>query len=131
MIYGLTKFMLGVMKMPILWRMWLMLLMALNMIGPLFFLGRLEARIVLVTMVLNAALMMVLTGKFGFTRILGAGHILWIPLIYYLWTRLAEIPANQPFGLWLRVVMVVNCLSLVIDAVDVVRYAAGDRTETV
>ncbi|MFQ5757910.1 MAG: hypothetical protein ACE5H7_17695, partial [Acidiferrobacterales bacterium] len=61
----------------------------------------------------------------------GLGHILWIPLLYFLWMRLEQNPADDFFGLWIRVVMVLNALSLVIDVVDVVRYIAGDRAETV
>jgi hypothetical protein len=131
MIRGALKFHRAVMKTSIPVRMWLMVLAGLNLIGPLFFIGRVEAQVVLVTFLLSAMLMMALTGKFGFTRILGVGHILWIPLVYYLWTKLAENPADQPFGLWLRAVVVVIGISLLIDAVDVVRYAAGDREEMV
>lgn len=131
MIKGIVKFNRSVFKLPLPWRVWLMLLMAVNMIVPFFFLDRIEARVVLVTMIVSATLMMAMTGKFGFTRILGLGHVLWIPLLFYLWTRLGEHPADEPFGLWIRLVMVLNSLSLAIDTVDVVRYIRGDRAETV
>ncbi len=131
MIKGIVKFNRAVFKMPIPWRIWLMLLMAVNMIVPFFFLGRIEARVVLVTMITSATLMMAMTGKFGFTRILGLGHALWIPLVFYLWTRLGEHAADEPFGLWIRLVLVLNSLSLVLDTVDVARYIRGDRAETV
>ena len=131
MIKGIVKFNRAVFKLPIPWRVWLMLLMAVNMIVPFFFLDRVEARVVLVTMIVSATLMMAMTGKFGFTRILGLGHVLWIPLLFYLWTTLGEHPAEEPFGLWIRLVMVLNSLSLVIDTVDVMRYIRGDRAETV
>jgi hypothetical protein len=131
MIQGVVKFHRGVMKMHTVLRMWLMLLMGLNMVVPLFFIGRLEAQVIFLTQVMSAALMMALTGKFGFTRILGAGHVLWIPLVYFLWTRLGENPANDFFGVWLRAVLVLNGISLVIDLVDVLRYARGEREETI
>jgi hypothetical protein len=131
MIKGIVQFNRAVFKMPIPWRIWMMLLMAVNMIVPFFFLDQIEARVVLVTMIVSAALMMAMTEKFGFTRILGLGHIPWIPLVVYLWTRLGEHPADQPFGLWIRLVMVLNSLSLVIDIVDVARYIRGDRERTV
>ncbi len=131
MIDGIVKFNRAVFKMPLEWRMWLMLLMAVNLIVPFFFIDRIEARVVLVTMILSAALMMALTGKFGFARILGLGHVLWIPLIFYLWTRLGQHGPDEPFGIWIRFLMVVNAVSVVIDVVDVVRYVRGDRAETV
>jgi len=48
-------------------------------------------------------------------------------LVPYLWGRLDIISAGEPFGIWLRVVLVLNILSLILDAVEVIKYAAGDR----
>ena len=74
---------------------------------------------------------MLLTGRFGFTRILGLGHIFWIPLVIYLISRIGSYPATEVYGLWMRSVIILNSISLVIDITDVVRYIRGDRTETV
>ena len=41
------KFHRGIMRMPLPWRAWLMLLITANMVVPLFFLHRLEAQVVL------------------------------------------------------------------------------------
>ncbi len=125
------KFNKGVMKMPMHWQVWLMLLVLANMIVPLFFLGRREAQVVIGVFVASAVMQVVLTSVTGFTRLLGLGHILWFPLLYFLWMRLEQNPADDFFGLWIRMVMMLNALSLVIDVVDVVRYIAGDRSETV
>ena len=119
------------MRMPLPVRLWLVLLVTANMVIPLFFLGRLEAQVVFATIVASGVLMTVLTGLSGFTRLLGLGHVFWIPLIWFLWTRLDQAPSDTFFGLWLRVLITLNALSLVIDTVDVVRYIAGDRAETV
>ena len=59
------------------------------------------------------------------------GHVAWIPLVVFLGTRLSEVPASDSYGMWLRALLVANSLSLVIDLVEVIRYAAGDREETV
>ena len=126
-----TKFNKGLVNSPIHVRLWLMLLITANLVVPLFFLGRLEAQIVVGALLASAILMTILTGLYGFTRILGLGHIFWIPLLFFLWTRLGHIPADNFFGVWLRVVMTLNAISLVIDVVDVIRYTAGDREETV
>ena len=37
----------------------------------------------------------------------------------------------EPLGIWIRTLMLLNGLSLVMDAADVVRYVAGERMETV
>ncbi len=42
-----------------------------------------------------------------------------------------DLQSSDPFGLWLRVVIALDAASLAIDAVDVVRFFAGDRWETV
>lgn len=121
----------GLMRMPAGWRLWLVLLMLANLVAPLFFLGHLEAWVVLGTFLAAGALMGFLCGVFGFTRILGLAHFLWIPLLVWLGTRLGEIPDDTAFGLWLRVLIGLDALSLVIDLVDVGRYLAGDRDEVV
>ncbi len=125
------KFNKGVLKMPVLWQIWLAVLVATNLVVPMFFLQRLEAQVVLGTFLASFALMTFLTGRYGFTRILGLGHILWVPMLAFLVARLGDIPDNDAFGIWIRAVIVLNSLSLVIDAIDVIRYIAGDREETV
>ena len=112
-------------------KLWLMLLVAGNMIVPLFFLHRLEAQVILVTFIASAMLMILITGLTGYTRLLGLGHFLWFPLIYFLWTRLPQIPAYDFYGLWIRGVMLLNGISLVIDVLDVTRYLRGDREDMV
>ncbi|MEE8161079.1 MAG: hypothetical protein V3T61_05535 [Acidobacteriota bacterium] len=126
-----AKFSKGVMRMPVHWRLWQMLLLVANLIVPILFLDRLESQMVLGAVVVAAGLMTLLTALAGFTRLLGLGHLPWVPLVYFLWTRLDQIPANDLFGLWIRILMVLNCLSLAIDTVDTIRYIAGEREETV
>jgi hypothetical protein len=125
------KFNKGVMTMPIYGRLWLMLLIAVNLFVPLFFLDRLEAQIVVGTMLVSMIFMTILTRASGFTRLLGLGHILWFPLLYFLWIRLDQIPVEYFFGIWVRALIAFNAVSLVIDVVDVIRYIVGDRNETV
>ena len=125
------KFNRGLLAMPLRWRLWLVLLLTLNLIAPLFFIERLEAQTTLAALLVSMALMTGLTGLSGFSRLVGLGHIVWVPLLFFLWTRLGEIPAADAFGLWVRAVIAVNATSLIIDAVDVIRYAAGERAETV
>ena len=129
--HAFIKFNKGILKMPVLWQVWLAALVATNLVVPMFFLQRLEARVILGTILASMALMTYLTGRYGFTRIVGLGHILWIPMLLFLFTRLSDIPATDAYGIWIRVLMVLNTVSLVIDAVDVGRYMTGDRQETV
>lgn len=121
----------GLGKMPIRWKPWLILLLVANMIAPLFILHRWEAQVVFGVALLNGATFVVLTAISGFSRLLGLGHIFWFPLIFFLWTRLAQHPIQTPVGVWIRAVIVLNAGSLVLDAANVVRYIAGDRGEMI
>ena len=125
------KFNKGMMRMPIHWQLWIKLLVTFNLLIPLFFLDRLEAQVVIGAIVASMILMTVLTAISGFTRLLGLGHIFWVPLLYFLWMRLEQNPADDFFGIWMRGLMLLNAVSLIIDTVDVGRYLAGDRKETV
>ena len=131
LIRAFIRFNRGMLKMPVPWQLWILVLVSVNFIVPLFFLDRLEARMVLGAFLLNFVMMTALTGLVGFTRLVGLGHALWIPLVVFLWTRLEQIPAEGVFGFWIRALMAINVVCLVIDAVDVTRYVAGDREETV
>jgi len=125
------KFNKGLMNQSLPVRLWVGLMVIFNMIIPLFFLERLEAQVVLAAIMASMLLMTLITSTTGFTRLLGLGHIFWIPLLFFLGTHLDQIPPDDGFGVWVRALMVINATSLVIDAVDVLRYLAGERMEIV
>ncbi len=129
--HAFIKFNKGMLKLPLHWQLWLAVLVAANLVVPFFYLQRLEAQVVLGTILASMALMTLLTARFGFTRILGLGHILWVPMLVFLLARLGDIPVGDAYGIWIRALIVLNSVSLVIDAADVIRYLAGDRGETV
>ena len=131
MLNAMIKFHKGMMKMPVPWRLWLMLLVVFNLVLPLLLIGHMEAQLVVGVFFVSMALMVILTMSAGFTRILGLGHILWIGLLGFLMSRLGQIPADNLFGVWIRVLIALNAASLVLDAIDVIRYIGGDRAETV
>ena len=129
MMQAFIHFMRGLLRMPRYAQLWLLLLIALNLIAPLLFLGRVEAQVTLGVFLAGVVLMMLITKKTGFSRLLGAGHFLWFILLAYLVPRLSTIPADDTFGLWLRALIAANAISLVIDVTDVVRYLRGDTAE--
>ena len=131
MINAFLHFTRGVLKMPLYAQLWQALMMIVNGFVPFFFLGRLEAQVTLGIFLVSVLLMIVLTALSGFSRLLGAGHFLWFLLLGLLWTRLDQIPADDFFGLWIRALMLINAISLVIDVIEVVRYALGNREEIV
>jgi hypothetical protein len=120
-----------VMNMPQPWPVWMMVLVTMNIIGPLFFLGSLEAKVVLVGFAASMALMLTLFARFGYVRLLGLGHIPWLFTVPWLWFRLGEITTRGLFYYWLLAVVLLDSISLIIDAVDVIRYGVGERQSTI
>ena len=120
----------GMLRMPIRLQLWVLVLVGANIVAPLFFLQHFEAQLTLAAGLLGLALMSVLTGRFGFSRIVGLGHIAWLPLIVLLISSVGDTTASSPFGLWIRSVIVLDSISLAFDFVDAARFYRGDRTET-
>ena len=121
----------GVLRLPIYVRLWLLLLVSANFIVPIIYFQQSEARIILITFFASFLLMVLITGTSGFTRLVGLGHIFWVPLVLFLVSRLDSIPTTDAYGIWIRSVIALNTISLVLDAVDVVRFARGERSEIV
>ena len=122
---ALIEFPKGMMSMPMPWPLWIGLLVAVNLVGPIIFFEALEAKVVLAAFLASAASMTAIFAARGFVRLLGIGHIFWIPMVPWLWTRLDQVAPGEPIGYWMIAVVAVNGISLII---DVVRYVAGDRT---
>ncbi len=123
-VIGFSK---GLMSMPMPWPLWLGLLVAVNVAGPIYFFAALEAKIVLAAFLASAAFMTAIFAAKGFVRLLGIGHIFWVPMVPWLWTRLDQAGPGDPLEYWIVAVMIMNSISLIIDAIDVVRYLKGER----
>ncbi len=129
--HAFMRFNRGLLAMSLQLQAWVLLLISVNIVAPFFLLEHVEAQAVLAAGALGMVLMTALTARFGFSRIIGLGHIAWVPLLGFLWSHLPDIPATDAFGIWLRAVIVLDATSLVLDAIDAVRFARGDRAETV
>ncbi len=123
-VIGFTK---GLKSMPMPWPDWLGLLVAVNAAGPIYFFEAIEAKVVLAAFLASAALMTAIFAAKGFVRLLGIGHVLWVPMVPWLWTRLDQAEPGNLIGYWMIAVVALNGISLIIDAIDVVRYVRGDR----
>ena len=117
----------GVLRLPLPVSLWMLLVVAANMMAPLFFLHRLEAQVILASFAASIILMITVSAVWGFCRLMGIGHVPLLPMLVFLGARLGDIPASDPFGVWVRVVIVLDLVALVFDAVDVIRYIKGAR----
>lgn len=108
---------------PRLWCVWLVGVNALC----LFFITHIEAQAVLVVTGIAVAAQTLIYERIGFTRVLGATHILWVPMFAWMATRLGTIAADPGLAHWLLVLIVTNLISFVVDATDSVRFLRGER----
>jgi len=109
-----------------------MSLLSSNMIVPLFFLSEHpEAWVVLGMALLTGATFIALTAYSGFSRLLGLGHLAWIPMVIYLAGQVSQAQSGSWFRFWLITVIVLDTGSLFLDAANVVRYWLGEREEMV
>ena len=118
----------SILRMPLPWLVWVMLLVAANFLAPLFYIQTLEAQLTIAAVLIGFIIQSYIHSKLGFVRLLGLGHILWIPLVIWLGFRLGDIGLENPFGIWLASLLLINTVSLVIDVIDVIRFFSGEKS---
>ena len=70
------------------WVAWVMLLVVVNVVISLFYLTTIEAQVVLGAALIGAIIQTAIFSTKGFVRLLGMGHVLWVPMVFWLWGRL-------------------------------------------
>ena len=93
---------------------WISLLLLVSMAVPLIVISTLEGQLVLAAMMLGAPPQVAIFGSRGCVRLVGIGHIYWVPLLPWLWTRLDRSLPLEPFTIWMAAVIVLNGASLVV-----------------
>jgi hypothetical protein len=113
-----------------LWVNVMVLVLALSI--PFSFVRK-EARWILLGTILGMAGTIVAYSHFGFTRILGIGHILfWTPtLLYMLRQRQNWKVSSTWFGKWIMLAALVMAISLAFDVTDLARWLLGERASLV
>jgi hypothetical protein len=104
-------FFIELLQQPVWIPIWVFYLMVINVASVSFWHEPL-AKLIFITFMISAMLMMGLYSRFGFEKVLGLGHILWIPLLAYV---LMQLPANEASSVSIAI-------SLVFDIVDVWKY---------
>ena len=117
----------AVLSMPRPWVVWVMLLFGINLVPSLIYLASLEGKVVLAALMLGGLFQTAIFEARGFVRLLGIGHVAWLPMVLWLWMRMEAAPQGSVFRYWLLAVIIINSLSLIIDTVDVIRYIRGER----
>jgi len=117
--YNPLHFFKDLLKRPAYEIIWVFYMMLINLYAIRFWDEPL-AKAIVVVFLISSMLMMGLYAKFGFTKILGMGHILWIPLVIYIAFSIAE--AGGSYFFYLIVLLITISISLAIDIYDVWSY---------
>ncbi len=107
--------------------LWVSLLMLVNF-ASLAFWSEPTAQFILITFMVSSMLMMGLYSWFDFAKILGLGHILWIPLLLHVLTQLPH--EAGAFRVYLAAWSVVTAVSLAFDVVDVWKHFTARKQMT-
>ncbi|MCG8339399.1 MAG: hypothetical protein MJE63_33240 [Proteobacteria bacterium] len=119
---------------PMMIRVWIMVLVAVNLVAILFILTRQRGKLkirpesmaVVVSFFAAGLFMSWLYGRVGYVRLLGLPHLIfWTPVYIWLFLKFRKGEFKTPFKQYVMVYLVIAGISLVIDAVDVVRYGLG------
>ena len=113
------------MEQPVWVSVWAYFLIIIN-VASLGFWEEPLAKLIFITLMVSAMLMMGLYSRFGFEKILGLAHILWVPLLVYILTQLSA--AAGTFKTYLVALSVSIAISLAFDFVDVWKYYLGEKS---
>jgi hypothetical protein len=116
-------------------QLWVLVLVVTNLVALLFVVGRRDGRFhvryesiaILVSFFAAGAFMGWIYEQAGYVRLLGLAHLVfWTPAWVWILSRRRQIGTADLFGKYVHLYLGVAGLSLVIDAIDVVRYLVGD-----
>ncbi len=86
-----------------------------------------RARWALLAWVCNIVIIITLFNVYGYSRILGLSHIIvWLPLLIYLAKNRRPLNRENVAGIYLHWFVLIITISMLFDALDVVRFAYGD-----
>jgi hypothetical protein len=107
-------------------RLWCVWLVGVNA-ACLFFITHIEAQVVLAVTAIAVAAQTLIYQRSGFIRILGTTHILWVPMFAWMAARVDQISDEPSLANWLVLLFATNLVSMIVDAIDAIRYVRGDR----
>jgi len=113
------RFFIELLKQPVWIPIWVFYLMVINVASVSFWYEPL-AKLVFITFMISAMLMMGIYSRFGFEKILGLGHILWVPLLVYILMQLPTFESS--FKIYLVALSISIAISMAFDIVDVWKY---------
>lgn len=99
----------------------------MNFLIPVFYFHRFEAPLFIIAMFAVMVIGLILVKVQGFTKLLGWMHIFWIPLVVFFILRMESVSMTDFYGLWMRILVLINGTSLIIDVTDVFQFYKDKR----
>ncbi len=115
-----------VLRFPMPKNLWSVLLMTMNA-ASLIFIQTPYGQAVFAAAIAGLVIMLFIYMKQGFVRLLGVGHIFWIPLLIWLALNLPDKNEDLALYWWIVGLLCTNSISLVVDIIDLGRYVRGER----
>jgi len=97
------------------------------MMAPLFFIDQKAAYMMFIATMFSFSTGVILYKKHGMSRLLGIMHAPWIVSVYFLVESLPTVSMNNPFGIWVRVALILTSIGLILDIKDVFQYMRDQR----
>ena len=119
------KFFVELMRQPAWIPVWVFYLMLINMASMIYWYEPL-AKLIFITFMVSAMLMMGLYSRFGFVKVLGLGHIFWVPLLAYILIVLPTFESS--FKSYLVVFSISIAILLAFDIIDVWKYLVNRKS---
>ena len=98
---------------------WVYYLIILNCASVLFW-NKPLAKVIFFTFIISAFSIMGLFSRFGYAKIMGLGHIFWVPLVFFLFQQINY--SSGKYRSYLIVLTLSIIISLIFDTVDVWKY---------
>lgn len=119
-------------------RLWFFLLTCVNLVGAILFPNAGEVIVIAVVFVTCDFVMTYLYQHHGgFTRLLGLAHAPWLILVPWVVARVLAMDATDDdddsgstLQIWLWIVVLLDSVSLIVDAANVAAYIRGETERT-
>lgn len=106
-------------------RIWLVIMMSVLFVAPMFFLEHIAAQSMAVMFMLGGMIMGWMHLKMGITKLMGIAHLPWLIPLFLIFRDLSLGVGSQSYQTWLATAAVLAIICLLIDISDVIQYASG------
>jgi len=117
----------GLCQLPLFWQSWVHFIFLINIGGSILFWNQQLSAWVLGGILASFLLALLFIHLFGFTKLMGLTHLPLLPVLYQSYLLLPDVAISNPFGMWIRLIFLVNGIALFLDAIDLIRYITGNR----